>query len=134
LMLVLTACSQQSGSTSGMPASSTAAPASSTAAPASSTAATTGTLTGLVRMYGGPMNPQTGKQALNGSPGPDWMVKVLSGSRTVAEAKSDAAGKFRFSLAPGRYTLACGQGQGQEPSVVVVAGQTVSIDCDVPVP
>jgi hypothetical protein len=116
LMLALTACSQQSPSNSGVPASSTAA--------------TTGTLTGLVRMYGGPMNPQTGKQALNGSPGPDWTVKVLSGSQTVAEAKSDAAGKFRFSLAPGRYTLAC----GQEPSVVVVAGQTVSVDCDVPVP
>jgi hypothetical protein len=116
LMLVLTACSQQSGSTSGVPASSTAA--------------TTGTLTGLVRMYGGPMNPQTGKQALNGFPGPDWTVKVLSGAQTVAEAKSDAAGKFRFSLAPGRYTLAC----GQEPSVTVVAGQTVSVDCDVPVP
>jgi len=116
LMLVLTACSQQSPSTSGVPASPTAA--------------TTGTLTGLVRMYGGPMNPQTGKQALNGSPGPDWTVRVLSGSQTVAEAKSDAAGKFRFSLAPGRYTLAC----GQEPSVIVVAGQTVSVDCDVPVP
>lgn len=115
LMLALAACSLQSPSTSGVPASS---------------AATTGTLTGLVRMYGGPMNPQTGKQALNGSPGPDWTVKVLSGSQTVAEAKSDAAGKFRFSLAPGRYTLAC----GQEPSVVVVAGQTASVDCDVPVP
>jgi hypothetical protein len=116
LILVLTACSQQTGSTSGVPASSTAA--------------TTGTLTGLVRMYGGPMNPQTGKQALNGSPGPDWTVKVLSGAQTVAEAKSDAAGKFLFALAPGRYTLAC----GQEPGVTVVAGQTVSVDCDVPVP
>ena len=116
LMLVLTACSQQSPSTSGVPASSTAA--------------TTGTLSGLVRMYGGPMNPQTGKQALNGSPGPNWTVKVLSGARTVAEAKSDAAGKFRFTLAPGRYTLAC----GQEPGVIVVAGQTASVDCDVPVP
>jgi hypothetical protein len=55
---------------------------------------------------------------------------VLSGSQTVAEAKSDAAGKFRFSLAPGRYTLAC----GQERSVVVVAGETVTVDCDVRVP
>lgn len=115
LMLALTACSQHSGSTSELPASSSA---------------TTGTLTGLVRMYGGPMNPQTGKQALNGSPGPNWTVKVLSGARTVAEAKSDAAGKFRFTLAPGRYTLAC----GQEPGVIVVAGQTASVDCDVPVP
>jgi hypothetical protein len=116
LLLSLTACAQQSGPLG--------------ATPASSTAASTGTLTGQVRMYGGPANPQTGKQALNGSPGPDWPVKVLSGSQTVAEARSDAAGEFRFSLAPGRYTLAC----GQEPSVVVVAGQTVSVNCDVPVP
>lgn len=116
LMLVLTACSWQGGSTGGVSASATAS--------------TTGTLTGLVRMYGGPMNPQTGKQALNGSPGPDWTVKVLSGAQTVAETKSDADGKFRFSLAPGLYRLAC----GQVPSVTVVAGQTVSVDCEVPVP
>jgi hypothetical protein len=116
LMIVLTACSQESGST--------------VATSGSSTAETTGMLTGVVRMYGGPMNPQTGKQALNGSPGADRTVKVLSGARTTAEGKSDAAGRFRFNLAPGRYTLAC----GQEPSVVVVAGQTVSVNCDVPVP
>ena len=116
LMLVLTACSQHSGSTSGFPASSSAA--------------ATGTLTGLVRMYGGPMNPQTGKQALNGSPGPDWTVKVRSGAQTVAETTSDAAGTFRLTLAPGSYTLAC----GQEPGVTVVAGHTVSVACDVSVP
>jgi hypothetical protein len=117
LILSLAACSHQSGPTGATPASA-------------SSAATTGTLTGLVRMYGGPMDAQTGKQALNGSPGPDWTVKVLSGAQTVAEGKSDAAGKFRFTLAPGRYSLACGQG----PTVVVVAGQTVSVECDVPVP
>jgi hypothetical protein len=114
VLLSLTACVQQGG------------PAGT---PASSTATATGTLTGLVRMYGGPMNAQTGKQALNGSPGRNWTVKVLSGSETVAQAKSDSAGRFRFSLAPGRYTLAC----GQEPSVTVVAGATASVYCDVPV-
>jgi hypothetical protein len=116
LTFSLAACSPHGGSTS--------------VTPASSTEAATGTLTGLVRMYGGPMNPQTGKQALNGSPGPDWTVKVMSGGQIVAEGKSNAAGRFRFSLAPGRYTLAC----GQAPSVFVAAGQTVSVDCDVPVP
>ncbi len=117
LGLGLAACSRQSGPSSVTPASSAAA-------------ATTGTLTGVVRMYGGPMDARTGKQALNGSPGPDWTVGVLSGGRTVAEGRSDAAGRFLFRLAPGRYTLAC----GQEPSVVVLAGQTVSVYCDVPVP
>jgi hypothetical protein len=117
LLVSLTACSHQGGSNGVMPASAT-------------DAVTTGTLTGLVRMYGGTIDPQTGKQALNGSPGPEWTVKVLSGPQTVAEGKSDAAGRFRFDLAPGRYTLAC----GQEPRVVVVAGQTVSVECGVPVP
>jgi hypothetical protein len=116
LMFLLAACSQESGSTS--------------AVPVSSTAATTGTLTGLVRVYGGAIDPQTRKPANNGSPVTDLPVKVLSGSQTVAEAKSDTAGKFRFSVAPGRYTLAC----GQERSVVVVAGETVTVDCDVSVP
>jgi hypothetical protein len=117
LVLSLTACSHPSEIAGVTPASTTGA-------------STTGTLTGVVRMYGGPLNPQTGKQALKGSPGPDWTVKVLSGARTVAEGKSDAAGRFRFDLAPGRYTLAC----GHEPRVIVVVGQTVSVDCDVPVP
>jgi hypothetical protein len=47
LILSLTACSQQSGSTGG--------------APATSTARATGTLTGLVRMFGGPVNRRDGK-------------------------------------------------------------------------
>jgi len=115
LMLVLAACSRQSGSGSGPLLSSTGPP--------------TGTLTGMVRMYGGPPNLQTGKQALNGSPGPDWTVKVLSGAKTAAVVTSDAAGEFRVSLAPGRYTIAC----GHEPSVTVVAGQTVYVYCDVAV-
>jgi RES domain-containing protein len=68
--------------------------------------------------------------ALDGAPGPDWAVAVMSGSRTVAHATSDAAGRFRFVLAPGRYTLECGQNR----MVVVTAGRTVSTDCDVPVP
>ncbi len=117
LIVGLTACSHGSAASHTPPASVT-------------DSATTGTLTGLVRMYGGPMNPKTGKQALNGSPGSDWPVKVLLGAKTVAERKSDSAGRFRFLLAPGRYTLAC----GQQSNVVVVAGKTVSVDCKVRVP
>ena len=106
------------------------APFRATTPSSSQTVAATGTLTGLVRLYGGPLNPTTGKMALNGSPGPDWPVKVLAGATSVAEAKSDAAGRFRFHLAPGRYTLGC----AQAPSILVVAGQTVDVDCVVPVP
>ncbi len=117
LILCLAACSHDRGAAEAANGSPSDAPA-------------TGTLTGLVRMYGGPMNPKTGKQALNGSAGSGWPVKVLSGGHTVAEGKSDATGKFRFRLVPGRYTLEC----GRESKVVVLAGQTVSVDCKVPVP
>lgn len=117
LIVCLGACTQPNVSSSAVPTSST-------------NVSTTGVLTGLVRLYGGPINPETGKQGLNGSPGSNWTVKVLSGGEVVAKDKSDASGRFRFSLAPGRYTLAC----GQEPSVVIEAGQTVSVNCRVPVP
>lgn len=122
LMLALAAC--------GSPAASGAASVTSTTSTATPTAPTTGTLTGVVRLYGGPLNPMTQKMALNGAPGPDWAVAVMSGSRTVARTTSDARGRFRFVLPPGRYTLAC----GQSPAVVVTAGRTASTYCDVPVP
>ena len=135
LALGLAACGHTSGSVAP-PASDTGAATTATATSTAATSvattatATTGTLTGVVRLYVGPLNPTTGKAALTGSPGAGWSVVVRSGARTAAEATSDSAGSFRFDLAPGRYTLAC----GQQPRVVVVAGRTVSVDCDVPVP
>jgi hypothetical protein len=86
LLVCLGACTQPNVSSSAAPTSS-------------ANASTTGVLTGLVRLYGGPINPETGKQGLNGSPGSNWTVKVLSGSDVVAKDKSDASGRFRFSLA-----------------------------------
>jgi hypothetical protein len=117
LVLGLAACSSHGGSTP-------------VTQPSSGDPPTTGKLTGLVRMYGGPFNPKTGKMALNGSPGADWTVQVRSGSRTVAEDTSDRAGRFVFELAPGRYTLAC----AKEPTVTVTAGETVSAGCEIDVP
>ena len=117
LLLGLAACSAHGAATGAGQTSSGAS-------------ATTGTVTGVVRMYGGPMNPKTGKQTLNGSPGANWPVTVLAHGRSVAVDTSDAAGRFRFHLAPGSYTLAC----APERHVVITAGQTVSVDCDVAVP
>jgi hypothetical protein len=74
---------------------------------AACTSPSDGTLTGQVKMYGGPFNPTTGRQSLNGAPGPGWTVIVRSGSQEVARTTSDASGRFSFHLPPGTYTLVC---------------------------
>lgn len=108
----------------------------STLTPASGTRASTavnsqsGTLTGVVKMYGGPMDATTGKQALNGSPGPHWTVHVRSGSEVVATATSDSSGRFTVQLPAGNYELDC-----LDPMPVpVLAGRTTAHDCAVAVP
>lgn len=108
----------------------------STLAPAARTSASTatgnrsGTLTGEVKMYGGPMDATTGKQALNGSPGPHWTVHVRSGSQEVATATSDSSGRFTVQLPAGSYELDC-----LDPMPVpILAGRTTTHDCAVAVP
>lgn len=87
-----------------------------------------GTLTGRVKMYGGPF--VNGHQALNGEPGPGWMVTVRSGSQDVATATSDSAGRFTFHLAPGTYTLVCSVPQ----RVTVRADTETTVACVASVP
>jgi hypothetical protein len=78
-------------------------------------------------MWGGPVNPATKKPAMNGQAVPSYVVPVLSGATTVASGISDDAGRFRIALAPGHYVLGC------SPSTpfTIVAGATVTLDCDV---
>jgi len=92
--------------------------------------ARTGTLSGIVRLWGGPLNPQTMKQALNGAPGPGWTVTVRQAGRRVASATSDPHGRFRVRLAPGTYTLDCSALR----AVRVWPGTTTAVVCNVPVP
>ena len=82
-----------------------------------------GTLSGQVKMYGGPAS-QDGKQALNGRPGPGWRVTVSSGSHVVATTTSDSSGRFTFHLTPGTYTLC-----GNPRPVTVVTGVQTTADC-----
>ena len=108
----------------------------STLTPAASTSSSaaignqSGTLTGVVKMYGGPMDAATGNQALNGSPGPHWTVHVRSGSEVVATAASDSAGRFTVQLPAGTYELDC----LDSVPVPVLAGRTTTHDCAVAVP
>lgn len=108
---------------------STLTPAASTSA-STATSSRSGTLTGVVKMYGGPMDAATGKQALNGSPGPNWTVHIRSGSQVVATATSDSTGRFTVQLPAGTYQLDC----LDSVPIPVLAGRRTTHDCAVAVP
>jgi hypothetical protein len=92
--------------------------------------ASNGTLTGTARLYGGPLNSQTGKMAMNGNPSPNTDVRVLQGSAVAASSKTNESGVFTFHLAPGHYSLDCSGGI----PVTIVSGVTVEADCPMPIP
>jgi hypothetical protein len=107
-------------------------PASPTDAPPSalSSSAAPGTLSGMARLYGGPVDPATGKQALNGEPSPRTKVTVRKGNATVATTTTDSLGRFSFTLAPGAYVLVC----GSEVPFALATGQALNLDCPMQVP
>jgi hypothetical protein len=88
-----------------------------------------GTVTGVVRTYGGPLLPD-GKMADDGSPGSGVKVTAAQNGKTVASTVTGADGSYRFSLAPGSYVVTgC-----SNATVVAVAGLVVHQDlrCDFP--
>ena len=97
--------------------------------PANSTSM--GRLEGRVLLNGGPLNPDTGNQALDGSPATAHTVTISSeqtGARYVA--MSDVTGRFSVRLPAGVYVLDC----ESEPRVEVEPGAVISQDCAIPVP
>jgi hypothetical protein len=129
--LALCGCASSSGVDSVSDSSSTTSVTSSSAASSSASASRPGTgdLSGVARMYGGPITP-SGKMALNGSPGGGIHVKVSRGGRVVATVVTGGDGRFAFHLAPGRYVVSgC-----TSFTVVVRAGATAAHDLDCPVP
>jgi hypothetical protein len=92
--------------------------------------AKSGSLIGVVRLYGGPVSA-TGHEVLNGSPDSGYTVRVTSNGHPTASSTSDKHGRFTVRLRPGSYTLAsC----GDPATIVIKAGATTHHDCDVPVP
>ncbi len=92
-----------------------------------------GTVQGHVGLFGGPLNPETGKMALSDAPQPGVAVTATSvDRRVVARTTTDAAGHFTLHLAAGRYSIApeCGAAQ----TLVVASGQadTIALQCAVP--
>ncbi len=81
---------------------------------------THGTVTGVVRGYGGPSSATDGRPM----PNQDFVIEDDHGNRTTVT--SDADGRFSVSLAPGKYVMRCGTGH----DLTVEARQTVTLDCD----
>lgn len=90
-----------------------------------------GKLEGRVLMNGGPLNPDTGEQALNASPAAAYAVTIVS-ERTPAQylVPSDAAGRFSVNLPAGTYVLEC----VPEKRIDVEVGVVTTAECSVPVP
>lgn len=82
--------------------------------------ATNGTVSGVLRGYGGFSSANDGKPMAN----QEFVIEDDQGNRT--SVTSDADGNFSVSLAPGKYRMLCGSGH----EVIVVARQTVTLDCD----
>jgi hypothetical protein len=95
----------------------------------SGSASALGTVTGVVRTYGGPLMPN-GKMAADGSPTSGVTVTATQAGKTVASTVTGADGGYRFALPPGSYVVTgC-----SNATVVASAGLVVHQDlrCDVP--
>lgn len=90
------------------------------------------TVTGVVRLYGGPLVIRNGKpaMALDGEPAGGQTVTARRGASEVRRTTTDSHGRFVLRLTPGNWALqACG------PVVRVTPATTarpVTLRCDVP--
>ncbi len=94
-----------------------------------------GTVTGTVRMYGGPAAPGGG-MTLNGEPLPNSPVSLWSGGHEVASATTDAQGHFTLTAPAGTYdsVQVCGGTSPVADTVTVAKNQTTQHDISCPVP
>lgn len=109
--LALTGCSQ-----SGTPGGDATPPS-------------TGTITGVVTLTGGPVG-EDGKPAIRHERAANWPVSVRSEEGETLSTTTDGLGNFTFEVEPGTYTLNCLRVEKLE----VVAGSSVDSKCVVPVP
>ena len=89
------------------------------------------TVSGTVRIYGGPMLPN-GKMAANGNPMQAVApVVVKQSGQVVKRSSTNSQGHYSLSLPAGTYVISAGCSQ---PATVLGAGETVTRDlqCDVP--
>ena len=93
------------------------------------TAGADGTVTGVARVYGGPMM-SNGSMAANGNPGQGIKVTAVRQEKVVASTVTGADGGFHFSLPPGSYVI-----RGCDDVTIAVATGAVTqadLSCQVP--
>jgi hypothetical protein len=105
---------------------------SPSAAPLVSTSPALATVSGTVRVYGGPLLPN-GKMAANGNPmAAVAPVVVKQDGRVVKRSSTNSEGRYSVDLPAGTYVISAGC--SQPATVVLAAGERVARDlqCDVP--
>ena len=116
------------GETAGRSASDLSGVKTSPVASPSASPLSVGNITGVVRMYGGPLMPD-GQMADDGNPGSGFTVTATRSGKTVASMITGSAGSYSFGLPPGTYVVkGC-----NDATVVVVDGRVAHQDlrCDV---
>jgi hypothetical protein len=124
----LVSCARSGGS-AGSAASNLSGVNASQVANSSASGLMVGTVTGVVRTYGGPLMPN-GSMAADGNLSSGVPVTASQNGKTVASMVTGSDGGYHFMLAPGSYVVTgC-----STATVVVVAGVVAHQDlrCDVP--
>ena len=88
-----------------------------------------GTVSGVVHIYGGPSSPTTGNPVNTGQPAPGQAVVVEDSQGQRTTATSDPSGHYQLALKPGDYTLMCGPG----PKFTVRSGENTTVNCELAV-
>jgi hypothetical protein len=88
-------------------------------------------VSGHVGLFGGPLNPKTGRMALNGSPAAQMRVTAVSKTRKVA-ATTGRDGRFVLHLPPGNYLIKSECGVGKHLAVHGQRPVHIDLQCDVP--
>jgi hypothetical protein len=130
VVLVTVAGCARAGGVSGSASDLSGVQSSPVATPSASVSSVgNGSVTGVVRTYGGPLMPN-GQMADDGALGVGVTVTAAQSGNAVALVVTGSDGSYSFSLPPGTYVVkGC-----SSATVVVVEGQVVHQDlrCDYP--
>jgi len=99
---------------------------------ATTTARATGTVTGRLGIFGGPLNPATGQMAADNNPGRGMTITATASDGRVARVTTGSDGRFTLRLSPGRYVIASRCGPGVSATVTAGESTVVALRCDVP--
>ena len=91
-----------------------------------------GTVSGRVGVFGGPLNPKTGRMAADNSPGGGLLISATPADRRVVTTVTGADGWFTLALALGRYSVSPSCGPDQTVVVTPSKPTVVNLRCDVP--